>query len=155
MAESDYAVQDLGRLIGLPDLAFDEEGCATLEFDASLHINLWRESDDVIEIWAHVSGFGPVTDPVILRAALEGNAVNGMTGGARLALDPGASQFTLCERIRAAGMSGAQLEEALHGFLAVLAYWNGPDAMPDRLSAPPQDTDDLDPPADDAVFIRL
>lgn len=155
MPAADVALLELGSLIGLPDLAFDKDGCAALEFDASLRVNLWREGDDVIEFWAHVSGFGPVTDPVILRAALEGNGVNGTTGGARLALAPGASQFTLCERIRVSGLAGSQIEEALHVFLAILAYWNGPEAMPDRLSPPPEEADETDPPADDAVFIRL
>lgn len=124
------ALRDLGGRVGLPNLQFDREGDATLQFDGVLRVSFHRLDPETLEIWSHVEGLGHAHDVAILRRALEANHLGEATGGARIALQPGGSRFVLCERVAVAGLTAEAFERRILAFVGHLAFWQS--GAPDR-----------------------
>lgn len=140
MHSIDQAIDELGRIVGLPDLAFDAEGNLTLLFDGTLPVNIARIDETAMELWTTLDHIGRDTDPALLRHLLAANHFGERTGAARLALQPGGGAFLICERIEAAGLDAARLETRFTAFVEQAFHWNSPEAR-----QPADEKDDGEP----------
>ncbi len=128
MKDIDQAIAELGRLVGLTDLAFDADGNLSLLFDSSMPVNVARIDDKTMELWSPIEEIGDESDPKLLRYLLTANHLGEGTGAARLALQPGDGDFVLCQRLESAGLDAAILETRFTDFIKHAFYWNSEDA---------------------------
>ena len=128
MHNIDQAIEELGRLVGLPDLAFDGQGNLSLLFDGTMPVNIARIDEKAMELWTTLDNIGTDSDPHLMRYLLTANHLGEGTGTARLALQPGGGDFVLCERIEAAGLDTATLDTRFTAFVKHAFYWNSPEA---------------------------
>ena len=129
MHSIDQAIDELGRIVGLPDLAFDAEGNLSLLFDETMPVNIARIDETSMELWTTLDDIGRESDVKLVRHLLSANHLGrNRTGAARLALQPGGGSFLLCERFEIAGLDAATLERRFSDFVENAFYWNSPDA---------------------------
>lgn len=128
MHNIDQAIDELGRIVGLPDLAFDGQGNLSLLFDGTMPVNIARIDEKTMELWTTLENIGTDTDTRLLKYLLASNHLGEGTGAARLGLQPGGGDFVLCERIEAAGLDAATLEARFSEFVKHAFHWNSPEA---------------------------
>ena len=127
MQDIDEAIVELGRLVGLSDLAFDAEGNVGLLFDSSMPVNVARINEKTAELWSPIEDFGMENDAALLRFLLIANHLGEGTGAARLSLQPD-GEIVLCQRIEADSLNSATLESRFTDFVKHAFYWNSEDA---------------------------
>jgi hypothetical protein len=137
----------LGLTMGLPDLAFDANGCARLIFDQAIAVDLEHDDEaDCIHIY-HVLGTTPsVGDGENLyRRLLEGNLFGAQTQGAALSVDASAQEIVIGRMFDVAGASTTSFAEAMEKFLAAVEHWqselktiaqSAPASLQDRSGSP-------------------
>lgn len=151
-AAAQTLVEGLGRTLGLDGLALDpDDGTLTLELDDSHLVSVGVDrSGEAVTLFAPLT-VGPVTEPDLVRHALEANFLWQRTAGATLAIEPGSGQLVLHLRLALAGLQVPAFAAALAGFAEQAASWSarlaangdrgaepGPDANPQGLPFDPK-----------------
>ena len=124
----DQAIAELGRLVGLADLALDDDGNVGLLFDGAMPVNVTRIDDTAMEFWSPIEDVAADGDAGLLGYLLTANHLGEGTGAARIALQPESGDIVLCERVEIAGLDPAALERRFVEFVKHAIYWNSQDA---------------------------
>ena len=127
-AQLDQAIAELGRLVGISDLALDERGNLGLLFDGAMPINIARTHETAMELWSPIEEIAADGDAGLLRYFLAANHLGEGTGPARIGLQPDSGDLVLCERIEVAGLDATALERRFIEFVKHAIYWNSQDA---------------------------
>lgn len=108
-------VAELGGLIGIDDLALDQDGVATLTLDGGAAIVTLgaRHDGDSLELMCCLDTVEP--SPAVLREMLRANFLGG-AGRPVFALEPGSDAAVLQQSVRLDGMTGAELARVLEQF---------------------------------------
>ena len=106
---------ELGALIGIDDLAFDEDGVATLVLEGGAAIVTLgaRPAGDALELMCCLDTVE--AKPATMREMLRANFLGG-AGRPVFALEPGSDAVVLQQSVRFEGMTGAELARILEAF---------------------------------------
>ena len=106
---------ELGALIGIADLAFDEDGVATLALDGGAAIVTLgaRPAGDALELMCCLDTVE--AKPATMREMLRANFLGG-AGRPVFALEPGSDAVVLQQSVRLEGMTGTALARILDAF---------------------------------------
>ena len=87
MQSLDILLEEFGRSIGIPDLAFDDEESCALSFDDLVVVLSWRRGERKLCAYSEV---GNLTEPSpgILLELLEANALHRFTGAGAIGVCP-------------------------------------------------------------------
>lgn len=119
----DNLLDDLGRLLGIAGLAFDEHGYCCLAFGDTL-VNLERDLQSR-ELLFYVE-LAPLSEPMradTLLDLLQANHYAAMTGAGALGVDRTAARWYLSARLRFDGLEGDGLVARLRDFLDRVDGW--------------------------------
>lgn len=107
-------LNDLGLTMGLPDLKFNEQGCARLVFDGKTSVNLESDADTgKLQLYTDLCPLPPEGREALYLSLLEGNLFGMQTEGATLAVDSANQEVVLCQTLMAEELSA-------DGFLAII-----------------------------------
>src|SRR5262249_23605151 len=108
-------VAELGRLIGIDDLALDEDCVATLSLDEDAAVVMLgvRDAGDSLELMCCLDTVEP--KPAVLREMLRTNFLGG-AGRPVFALEPGSDAVVLQQSVRLDGITGDELARILEEF---------------------------------------
>ena len=121
---TDDLLTQLGLNLGLPRLAFDAQGCACLQIDGQLRVNLERDDEArAINLWSTLGPLPPEGREALYARLLAGNLFGHGTGGATLALDAEHAELVLCRTVPADGTSAADFTALLERFVAAAEDW--------------------------------
>ena len=110
------AIQELGGLLGLPELKLDEDQTCTLTLDGDVSITLELDADAGEALF--YASLGAVEDSEAgYRQALSLSLLGAHTGGAALSLDDSTGELVLWKRRSAVFADGEELQKALSAFL--------------------------------------
>ena len=106
---------ELGALIGIADLTFDEDGIATLALDGGAAIVTLgaRPAGDALELMCCLDTVE--VKPAVMREMLRANFLGG-AGRPVFALEPGSDAVVLQQSVRLEGMTGTALARILDAF---------------------------------------
>jgi len=122
--ELNSLLQELGRQLGIPDLAADQTGHCTLSIDNAwtLHI-AWSEARNCVQCLTDLGGLPAQDREAFLAQLLTANALFAGTQGATLALDPTREQVVLCRELSLAGLDYIAFEKGLEAFIEQAEHW--------------------------------
>jgi hypothetical protein len=114
----------LGVAMGLPALAFDEQGCARLMFDGKLEVNLEHDSDTgLLQVYAVLGPVPARGREALYRSLLEANLFGGQTFGATLAIDGSQQEIVLCRSVAPEEISSPGFAALIEQFVAATESW--------------------------------
>lgn len=117
-------LSELGTLMGVGGLQFDEQGCARLVFDGAITLNLEHEAGSSrLQIYS-VLGKVPLEDREhVYQLLLEGNLFGAETGGAVLAIDGLEREIVLFRTLEGDGITGPAFAEVVGHFVDAAEDW--------------------------------
>lgn len=123
--DADQLLASLGLATGLPDLKFDNNGCARLLFDQRMAVDLERDADaSCIHIYTVLCAAPPPgTGEALYRRLLEGNLFGSQTQGAALAVDATSHEIILCRSVDVESSSSDDFARLIEKFLAAVEHW--------------------------------
>lgn len=123
--DADQLLASLGLATGLPDLKFDNNGCARLLFDQRIAVDLERDADaGCIHVYNVLCAAPPPgTGEALLRRLLEGNLFGSQTQGAALAVDAASHEVILCRSVDVESSSSDDFARLIEKFLAAVEHW--------------------------------
>ena len=128
MQSLDILLVELGRSVGLPDLAFDDEDCCALAFDELAVVLSCRREERKLCLYSEVGNLVEPS-PGILRELLEANALHRFTGDGAIGIcpDEGGRAFIVVYSVLLDGddLDLARLDRALEGFVDMAESWRG------------------------------
>ena len=117
-------LNDLGLTMGLPDLKFNEQGCARLVFDSKTSVNLESDADTgQLRIYAVLWPLPPEGREALYLSLLEGNLFGLQTQGATLAIDSANYQVVLCRTLVADELSANSFLAIIESFVNCAEQW--------------------------------
>jgi hypothetical protein len=120
----DSLLQALGRLLGLPDLAWDEQLSCTLSFGDDVHLTLYADDERPDLTIYTLIGELPAEAPAdVWRALMEANLFGKGTGGATLGYEPDSQWVYLTRRLPAEGLTAQHWLNEIQEFVAACRQW--------------------------------
>jgi hypothetical protein len=117
-------LNDLGLTMGLPDLKFNEQGCARLVFDSKTAVNLESDADTgQLQIYTDLCPLPPEGREALYLSLLEGNLFGLQTQGATLAVDSANHQVVLCRTLVAEELSANAFLAIIESFVNCAEQW--------------------------------
>lgn len=117
------ALIDFGKLIGIPDLEFDEHGyCCLFIDDVTLNLEYDSETGHLLA-YAHMGLLPDVPSMGMYEMLLEANFFCRDTAGATLGIDTATGAILLHCRVPADDLTGAQLETVVTQFVNAAEVW--------------------------------
>ncbi len=123
--DANQILTSLGLTVGLPDLAFDGNGCARLLFDQRLAVDFEHDADaGSIHLYT-VLGSSPAqgSGEALYRRLLEGNFFGIQTQGATLSMDAARGEIILSRSVELDTISSVDFERVIEKFLAAAGHW--------------------------------
>ncbi|WJF89312.1 type III secretion system chaperone [Paraburkholderia bonniea] len=117
-------IEQIGAVIGLPQLKLDARGLARVRIEGSPDLNL--EADKEVNCLHIYSTIIPTPDDLgveLCEKLLSANTFGSKTGGASLALDKLGNEVILCHRIESDDMKAETVQAILERFVAAAEYW--------------------------------
>lgn len=116
--------QDLGRLVGIPDLTLDAAGDCVLTIDGDLTLELsFIDGEDRLVVAVPLATLDEDAPPRLLATLLDANVFWRGTGGATIGVDRGTRTVMLMASIPAAGLTAGALETRLGDIVAIALGW--------------------------------
>lgn len=117
-------VEQFAARMGVAGLALDAHGCAALESQQGVTVNLEHDAaQDLLHLYSHL-GADPARDRETLYAAmLDANLFGQGTGGATLARDPQDRMLVLCQTVAPASLTGETFESLVLAFMDNAQQW--------------------------------
>ncbi len=117
-------IAELGREMGIPGLALDENGLCRLVFDTKLVVDLEASSDGkVMHVYSVVCGIPPENREAFYDSLLAANLFGQETGGAAFARDETADEILLCTRVNPDKTDFRDFVNQLEDFVNHLETW--------------------------------
>lgn len=122
--DANQLLNGLGLIMSLPNLRFDEHGCARLMFDGATAIDLEVDNDTgSLQLYSVLSPVPPEGREAMFRSLLEGNLFGAQTHGATLAIDALFNEILLCRTIDLKQVSGAEFFALMERFVDSVETW--------------------------------
>ncbi|MES2975610.1 MAG: type III secretion system chaperone [Pseudomonadota bacterium] len=123
--DANQLLTSLGLAVGLPDLAFDGNGCARLLFDQRIAVNLEHDADaGCIHVYSVLGAVPPPgTGEALFRRLLEGNLFGSQTHGAALAVDGSSHEILLSRSLDVESASAEGFGRMVEKLLAASDHW--------------------------------
>jgi len=143
--KSDQLLCELGLIIGLPDLKFNEEGCACLVFDGRTEVNIESDADTgALQIYADLCPLPAEGREALYLTLLEANMFGMKTLGSTLAVDSVQHVVVLCRTLSADSMGAQEFSSFIEDFVNSVELWREqlqsapvqPDEQPDQFMQP-------------------
>jgi Tir chaperone protein (CesT) family len=120
----DSLLQAIGRLLGLPDLAWDEQLSCTLSFGDDVHLTLYADDERPdMTIYTLVGELPAQAPSDVWRDLMEANLFGKGTGGAALGYEPDSQWVYLARRLPVEGMTAQQWLEEIQVFVGACRHW--------------------------------
>lgn len=120
----DQLLQGLGRTLGLPDLAFNQEGCARLVFDDTIAVNLeFEATNGRLHLYSELCSLPTPGREALLLALLEANLLGLETRGATLAVDSVSQDVVLCRSLSQPELNAGHLHDVVEAFVDSAEQW--------------------------------
>jgi hypothetical protein len=116
------SLAELGMLLGLGPLAFNEHGLCRLRFDNALTIDL-ESADDGATLHLCASLGAAPADSETLQTLLHANFLGEGTGGAAFALDAARNELLLHRTLAASQLDVTALAAAVESFVNYYEGW--------------------------------
>ena len=132
--DADQLLHALALSVGMPDLRFDDNGCACIAVDGGPAVNFEREAKgSAIHVYSVIGPLPPENREAVSRQLLDGNLFGTATAGASLAVDTLRDEVLLCRTFGSDVASGAAFVADVEGFVAAAEDWQ------ERLKRPVED----------------
>jgi hypothetical protein len=137
--KAEQLLNDLGLIMGLSGLAFNDEGCARLVFDDGLVLNLESDADTgQLQIYSDLGPLPSKNRENFFLMLLEGNIFQAETHGATLAVDAVQQQVVLCRALTPDDLSLQSFSNIIEAFVNAVAQWraklDGSPTSPEAIS---------------------
>jgi hypothetical protein len=120
----DSLLQAIGRLLGLPDLAWDEQHSCTLSFGDDVHLTLYADDERPDLTMYTLLGVLPADAPsAVWRELMEANLFGKGTGGAALGYEPDSQWVYLSRRLPTEGLNAQQWLGEIQAFVSACRQW--------------------------------
>jgi hypothetical protein len=121
---ADQLLNDLGLTMNLPNLRFNESGCARLEFDGKTTVNLEIDAQSGrLQLYSDVCGLPPDGREALYLSLLEANLFGAQTMGATLAVDSLFHAVVMCRTLVTDDLSGAGFAQIIGDFVNSVEQW--------------------------------
>ena len=94
--DSNQLLHSLSESLGVPELRFDDNGCARLATDGAPAINFERDPAGTIHAYSVLATLPAEGREALYEQLLQGNLFGAATSGAALAVDTGGNEVLLC-----------------------------------------------------------
>lgn len=109
---------------GLPDLSFNEDGCARLRFGPDIAVNLEADAGgEAIHLYAVLGPLPPGARDTLYAELLESNLFGQATAGATLAIDAVQQELVLCRRAELDAGDVQRFARMLEDFADMAMQW--------------------------------
>jgi hypothetical protein len=132
--DADQLLQSLAVNVGMPELRFDNNGCARIAVDGAPAVNFEREEDgDALHVYSVIGPLPVENREAVYRQLLDANLYGNATGGASLAVDTLRAEVVLCRTFGAGVASAAAFVADVESLVAAAEDWQ------ERLKRPVED----------------
>ncbi|HTH80059.1 MAG TPA: type III secretion system chaperone [Ramlibacter sp.] len=121
--DSDQLLQSLGLDLGLPNLRFDDNGCARLAIEGAPALNFERDANGSIHLYSVLCPQPPEGREALYAQLLQGNLFGTSTAGASLAIDEVHREVVLCRTISADLATAPAFIAEVEAFVAAAEDW--------------------------------
>lgn len=144
-------IAELGKEMGIPGLALDDNGLCRLVFDTKLVVDMEAASDGkTLHIYSVVCGVPHDQREAFFSSLLSANLFGQETGDAAFAIDETAAEVLLCAQVKAERTDFREFANQLEAFVNHLESWL------DKLSTTEQATGETQEIApDDPRFLKV
>ena len=123
-ALADLLLSGYGSTLGLPQVHFDPNGCARLEYtDGLAVVFVLVSAASVIHVYHCLGEIPDAASAAFFRRLLEGNFFGKETRGATLAIDPVKDELLVCRQLPLEGAAASDAEKFMADFLASARDW--------------------------------
>lgn len=123
--DTDQLLASLGLTLGLPNLRFDDNGCARLAIDGAPALNFERDASGGLHLYSVLAPVPPEGREALYAQLLQGNLFGTSTAGASLAIDDIHGEVVLCSNVNAAQASASGFSAQVEAFVAAAEDWQG------------------------------
>lgn len=144
---TDDVIQTIATAMGVPDLALDEHGCASLRIDEAIDLHFEASSSSHLLHVFCILGSVPARDrESCFERLLRANLFGADTGGATLAIDAEFNEIVLCTDIGNHGWTSELIMSRLGRFIDAAISWRERIVLPsggaaDQALAPSSSSD--------------
>lgn len=121
--DADQLLQSLGLALNVPNLRFDENGCARLAIEGAPALDFERGSSGILHIYSVLGRLPPDGREALFGELLKGNLFGATTSGASLAVDFLHGEIVLCRLIATEQASGHVFAKEVEAFIAAAEDW--------------------------------
>lgn len=140
-------LQNLGQVIGLPGLNFDEHGTCRLEVGGNLLIDLEHTAQDgLLHLYAVVGTLPETGRDAIYEKLLAANLFGAGTQGASLAVDIDERQILLCRQFPEDQLEPPEFQALLERFVLAVKFWTEELAGPVQPKFESMQAETINPP---------
>jgi len=119
-----HQLRDLGQLLGLPQLEWDEQQSCTLEFGDDLSLTMYVDEDRPdVTLYTVLGALTAATPVSTWQQLMEANLFGSGTQGATLGYESGAELLYLTQRLPLETLTPQRWLSALQGFVSVGRTW--------------------------------
>lgn len=135
--DPDQLLQSLGLTLGLPNLRFDEHGCARVSVEGAPALDFERQ-ERVIHVYSVIAPLPPEGREALYAQLLQGNLFGASTAGASLSIDELQGEVVLCRTFVAESTSAQAFASDVEAFVGAAEDWQArlTGANPDAPNAP-------------------
>src|SRR3569832_767362 len=124
--EAASLLEEYGRSVGVPTLAFDSHGCARLRFEGSPDVNLELDAARAcIHLYSVLGSVPPDADGSLYERLLDANFFGADTRGAAHVIDPVRREFLLWRRVDLDIQGASTHATAIDGLSTAAREWTG------------------------------
>ena len=121
--QADKLLQSLGLHLDVPDLHFNEHGCARLVIDGAPALDFEREHTGAIHMYSVLAPLPPEGRSSIYAQMLQGNLFGASTAGATLAIDDLHAEVVLCRTVTTKHVGVNEFASKVESFVAAAEDW--------------------------------
>jgi len=115
---------ELGSHMGIPNLGFDEQGCARLVFDDQIEVNFENDAaNHRLQIYTTLGNVPAENKEALYGALLEANLFGSGTAGATLAIDNLHGEIVLCHTFYGDDIPSATFLSLVESFVNTAEKW--------------------------------
>ena len=116
-------LSDFGKEIGIPELAFDENGTCSLIFDEVV-VNIEKNTEDGKLFFYSNLGTIPATQREgFYKTLLEANAFYKGTGGGTLAIDESSNIVLFLYQVPVKSLDHGTFSKTMENYINIVEYW--------------------------------
>ncbi len=124
--------------LGLPDLRFDDHGCASLSLDARTEVHFEHDAaTDAIHCYSRLAALPAQGQEALYLRLLQANLLGTQTAGSTLAVDGSAQEVVLCRQVAPQHMDGQDFLALVQAFVDTAEHWTQLLASADALAPQP------------------